>query len=82
MATAAGLQVKDKIFIGGEWVEPSGAETIEVVNPTTEEVIGTIPGCTPVDADRAVAPPARRSRAGRRLRARSAPATSPRSPRG
>jgi acyl-CoA reductase-like NAD-dependent aldehyde dehydrogenase len=55
MATAAGLQVKDKIFIGGEWVEPSGADPIEVVNPTTEEVLGTIPGCTPVDADRAVA---------------------------
>jgi acyl-CoA reductase-like NAD-dependent aldehyde dehydrogenase len=55
MATAAGLQVKDRIFIGGEWVEPSGADPIEVVNPTTEEVMGTIPGCTPVDADRAVA---------------------------
>ncbi|HYG96660.1 MAG TPA: aldehyde dehydrogenase family protein, partial [Solirubrobacterales bacterium] len=55
MATAAELQVKDRIFIGGEWVEPSGAEPIEVVNPTTEEVIGTIPGCTQEDADRAVA---------------------------
>jgi len=55
MATAAELQVKDRIFIGGEWVEPGGAETIEVVNPTTEEVIGTIPGCSPEDADRAVA---------------------------
>jgi acyl-CoA reductase-like NAD-dependent aldehyde dehydrogenase len=55
MATAAELQVKDKIFIGGEWVEPSGAEPIEVVNSTTEEVMGTIPGCSPKDADRAVA---------------------------
>ena len=55
MATAAELQVRDRIFIGGEWVEPSGAEPIEVVNPTTEEVMGTIPGCSPVDADRAVA---------------------------
>jgi acyl-CoA reductase-like NAD-dependent aldehyde dehydrogenase len=55
MATAAELQVKDRIFIGGEWVEPSGGETIEVVNPTTEEVIGTIPACSPEDADRAVA---------------------------
>ena len=55
MATAAEVQVRDRIFIGGEWVEPSGAEPIEVVNPTTEEVIGTIPGCSPQDADRAVA---------------------------
>lgn len=54
MATAAELQVKDRIFIGGEWVEPSGADPIEVVNATTEEVMGTVPGCTPVDADRAV----------------------------
>jgi acyl-CoA reductase-like NAD-dependent aldehyde dehydrogenase len=55
MATAAELQVKDKVYIGGEWVEPDGGETIEVVNPTTEEAIGTIPACTPEDADRAVA---------------------------
>jgi acyl-CoA reductase-like NAD-dependent aldehyde dehydrogenase len=54
MATAAELQVKDRIFIGGEWVEPAGADPIEVVNPTTEEVFGTIPGCSAVDADRAV----------------------------
>jgi acyl-CoA reductase-like NAD-dependent aldehyde dehydrogenase len=54
MATAAELQVKDRVFIGGEWVEPAGADPIEVVNPTTEEVIGTIPGCSAVDADRAV----------------------------
>src|SRR5689334_13889353 len=54
MATAAELQVRERIFVGGEWVEPSGADPIEVVNSTTEEVMGTIPGCTPVDADRAV----------------------------
>jgi acyl-CoA reductase-like NAD-dependent aldehyde dehydrogenase len=55
MATAAELQVKDTIFIGGAWVTPSGGEPIEVVNPTTEEVLGTIPSCSPDDADRAVA---------------------------
>ncbi len=54
MATAAELQVRDKVFIGGEWVEPEGTETIDVVNATTEEVMGTIPACTPGDADRAV----------------------------
>jgi aldehyde dehydrogenase (NAD+) len=55
MATAAEVQAKDRIFIGGEWVEPSGAEPIEVVNATTEEVMGTIPGCSAEDSDRAVA---------------------------
>ena len=55
MATAAELQVKDRVFIGGEWVTPTGAEPIEVVNPTSEEVLGTVPACSPEDADRAVA---------------------------
>jgi acyl-CoA reductase-like NAD-dependent aldehyde dehydrogenase len=55
MATAAELQVKDRIFIGGEWVEPCDAETIAVVNPTSEETIGTIPACSPQDAERAIA---------------------------
>ncbi len=55
MATAAELQVKDKIFIGGAWVEPEASGTLEVVNSTSEESMGTIPDCTAADADRAVA---------------------------
>jgi acyl-CoA reductase-like NAD-dependent aldehyde dehydrogenase len=54
MATAAEVQVRDRVFIGGEWVEPSGSEAIEVVNATTEEVMGTVPACSAEDADRAV----------------------------
>jgi acyl-CoA reductase-like NAD-dependent aldehyde dehydrogenase len=54
MATAAELRAREQVFIGGEWIEPSGAEPIEVVNPTTEEVVATVPGCTPVEVDRAV----------------------------
>ncbi len=55
MATAAELQVRDRIFIGGEWVQPDGGERIEVLNATTEEVMGTIPACSPADSERAVA---------------------------
>ncbi len=54
MATAAELQVRDKVFIGGEWVRPRGTEPIEVINSTTEEVMGTVPACSPEDADSAV----------------------------
>src|SRR5215217_9143020 len=54
MATAAEVQARDKVFIGGEWVEPQGTETLEVVNSSTEETMGTIPACTAADADRAV----------------------------
>src|SRR5882672_3099919 len=55
MAIAEQILVRDKLYIGGEWVEPSGDGTIEVVNPATEEVIGRIPEGTPEDVDRAVA---------------------------
>src|SRR3954447_4471301 len=55
MAVAVRILVRDKLYIGGEWVEPSGDGTIEVVNPATEEVIGRVPEGTPADVDRAVA---------------------------
>ena len=54
MTTTAELQVRDEVFIGGEWVDSTGTEAIEVVNSTTEEVMGTIPAGTAEDADRAV----------------------------
>jgi acyl-CoA reductase-like NAD-dependent aldehyde dehydrogenase len=54
MATTAELQVRDKVFIGGEWVESEGSETLDVINSTTEEAMGTIPAGVPADADRAV----------------------------
>lgn len=43
-----------KLYIGGEWVEPVGTGTLEVVNATTEEMMGRIPEGEPADADRAV----------------------------
>ena len=55
MAVAAEIQVRDKLYIGGEWVDPTGKETIDVVNASTEEVMGRIPQGTPEDVDRAVA---------------------------
>jgi aldehyde dehydrogenase (NAD+) len=54
MATAAETQVREKIFIGGAWVEPQASETLEVINSTTEEAMGAIPACSAADADRAV----------------------------
>jgi len=49
------VQVYDKLYIGGEWVEPEGKGTIDVISPHTEEVIGRVPDATPADMDRAVA---------------------------
>ena len=45
--------VRDRLYIGGEWVEPAGSGTIEVVDSTTERVIGRISEGTPEDVDRA-----------------------------
>jgi aldehyde dehydrogenase (NAD+) len=46
--------VRDAFYIGGEWVSAEGRETADVIDATTEEVVGTIPLGTPEDVDRAV----------------------------
>ncbi|MFP5255633.1 MAG: aldehyde dehydrogenase [Acidimicrobiia bacterium] len=48
------MQVHDKLFIGGEWVDPAGSEVIEVISPHSEEVVGRVPEGTTADIDRAV----------------------------
>jgi len=45
----------DRLFIGGDWVAPEGSETIAVVSPSTEEVVGRVPEGTEADIDKAVA---------------------------
>jgi aldehyde dehydrogenase (NAD+) len=47
--------VKDKLFIDGQWVDPAGSGTIEVIEAHTEEVLGTAPDGTEADIDKAVA---------------------------
>jgi betaine-aldehyde dehydrogenase len=44
----------DKLYIDGAWVPSSGKGKIDVVNPATEEVTGSVPDGTPEDVDRAV----------------------------
>src|ERR687891_3015335 len=48
------MQTKNTFYIGGEWVEPSSARTIDVISPTTEEVIAQVPEAAEGDVDRAV----------------------------
>ena len=45
----------DKLFIGGEWVEPSSSSTIDVISPHSEELVGRVPEAKEADVDRAVA---------------------------
>src|SRR5437588_12550333 len=63
MATQAGPDVRldhggdpierDRFYIGGEWTAPAGDGAIEVIDATTEEVMGRVPEGTPEDVDRA-----------------------------
>jgi len=45
----------DSIYVDGTWVASTGSDTIDVVNPATEEVVATIAVGTTEDVDRAVA---------------------------
>ncbi|MDQ6615429.1 MAG: aldehyde dehydrogenase family protein [Actinomycetota bacterium] len=45
---------RDRLYIDGQWVPPSGTGTIDVINATTEEVMGRVPDGSGADVDRAV----------------------------
>jgi succinate-semialdehyde dehydrogenase/glutarate-semialdehyde dehydrogenase len=42
--------VQNKLYIGGEWRDATGGETLEVLDPATEEPICEVPDATPEDA--------------------------------
>ena len=52
---AATVDNRDKLFINGKWIASTGTGSIDVINPSTEEVIGRIPEGTAEDIDKAVA---------------------------
>ena len=43
-----------EFYIDGQWVKPIHADTIDVVNPATEQIIETISAGSAEDIDRAV----------------------------
>src|SRR5436190_3729678 len=43
-----------RLYIGGDWVDAASDESIDVINPATEDVIGQVPQASVVDVDRAV----------------------------
>src|SRR5690242_6208907 len=42
------------IFVGGEWRDSASGESMEVLNPATEEVLAHVPRCAAEDVDDAV----------------------------
>jgi aldehyde dehydrogenase (NAD+) len=43
------------LFVDGKWVQPAGTDVIEVIDPSTEKAIGSVPAGTADDVDAAVA---------------------------
>ena len=48
------MHERPHLYIDGTWVEPNGEGTIEVINPATEGVIGSVPVGSESDANAAV----------------------------
>jgi acyl-CoA reductase-like NAD-dependent aldehyde dehydrogenase len=48
------MKIYDQLYIGGKWLKPSGAGTIDVIDSGTEDVMGRIPEGTAADAEAAV----------------------------
>ena len=49
------MDAQNTIFIDNDFVTAHTADRIEVINPATEEVAGSVPDCGPADIDAAVA---------------------------
>ena len=49
------MSARQQIYVGGNWVDSAGDGSIDVVNPSNEEVIGSIPDGVAADVDVAVA---------------------------
>jgi acyl-CoA reductase-like NAD-dependent aldehyde dehydrogenase len=48
------MKTYDKLYIGGEWTPASGKGSFDVINASTEEVMGKVPAGDAADVDRAV----------------------------
>jgi betaine-aldehyde dehydrogenase len=48
------MRLHEKLFIDGQWVDPATTDTIDVINPSTEEVVGRVPDGSAADLSRAV----------------------------
>jgi len=46
-------EIHDKLYVNGKWVKPNGTGMIDVINSTTEEVMGRIPEGTVGDVNAA-----------------------------
>ena len=45
----------DKLYIGGEWVQPSSTNVFEVISPTSGQLLASAPEGLEADMDAAIA---------------------------
>ncbi|MEC9460911.1 MAG: aldehyde dehydrogenase family protein, partial [SAR324 cluster bacterium] len=45
---------RQQVYINGEWSDADSGETTDITNPSTGEVLGTVPNCGAVEAKRAI----------------------------
>jgi acyl-CoA reductase-like NAD-dependent aldehyde dehydrogenase len=55
MTSTAADNIHRRFYIGGQWLPASGSSLIEVLNASTEEVMGRVPAGTSEDVNQAVA---------------------------
>jgi acyl-CoA reductase-like NAD-dependent aldehyde dehydrogenase len=48
------MRTYDKHYVGGEWIAPENPELIDVINASTEDVMGRVPAGSARDVERAV----------------------------
>jgi len=46
--------IRDKFYINGQWIAPVGQDTLDVIDASTEEIMGRVPAGVEEDASRAV----------------------------
>ncbi|HVI98004.1 MAG TPA: NAD-dependent succinate-semialdehyde dehydrogenase [Sphingomonas sp.] len=51
---ADGSLLLDKAFVGGAWIAASDGKVLEVVDPATGAIIGSVPDCTAADTQAAI----------------------------
>ena len=45
---------RQKVYINGKWEDSDNKKTSEITNPSTGEVLGTVPNCGATEAKRAI----------------------------
>ena len=48
------LMYRRELYVGGRWAAPAGTDVLDVVSPSTEEVVGQVPVAVDADIDDAV----------------------------